>query len=133
MPPEIDRGQLRTLLLNSPTPGTVRWGHSVEKTVPLPNACVRLEFTRGTAEEFDLVVGADGAWSGVRPALSDAQPAYSGVGLSHQCGDDTLPGAVNGPHPQPVADPAPVPVLLQQAQPMRPCRNFQAITSITSA
>ncbi|KUN00198.1 FAD-dependent oxidoreductase [Streptomyces yokosukanensis] len=77
--PEIDRGQLRTLLLDSLTPGTVRWDHSVEKTVPLPDGTVRLEFTRGTAEEFDLVVGADGAWSRVRPALSDAQPAYSGV------------------------------------------------------
>ncbi|MFI9046226.1 FAD-dependent oxidoreductase [Streptomyces sp. NPDC053427] len=77
--PEIDRGQLRALLLDSLTPGTVRWGHAVEKTVPLPDGTVRLEFTRGTAEEFDLVVGADGAWSRVRPALSDARPAYSGV------------------------------------------------------
>ncbi|KOV56236.1 FAD-dependent oxidoreductase [Streptomyces sp. MMG1121] len=77
--PEIDRGQLRTLLLDSLTPGTVRWDHAVEKTVPLPDGTVRLEFTRGSAEEFDLVVGADGPWSRVRPALSDAQPAYSGV------------------------------------------------------
>ncbi|MGW2185706.1 FAD-dependent oxidoreductase [Streptomyces sp. NPDC001719] len=77
--PEIDRGQLRTLLLDSLTPGTVRWDHAVEKVVPLPDGTVRLEFTSGAAEEFDLVVGADGAWSRVRRALSDAQPAYSGV------------------------------------------------------
>ncbi|AJC61605.1 NAD(P)/FAD-dependent oxidoreductase [Streptomyces sp. 769] len=77
--PEVDRGQLRALLLNSLTPGTVRWGHSVDRAVPLPDGTVRLAFTHGAAEEFDLVVGADGAWSQVRPALSDAQPAYTGV------------------------------------------------------
>lgn len=77
--PEIDRGHLRTLLLDSLTPGTVRWDHAVEKVVPLPEGTARLEFTHGGAEEFELVVGADGAWSRVRRALSDAQPAYSGV------------------------------------------------------
>lgn len=77
--PEADRGQLRALLLNSLTPGTVRWGHSVDRAVPLADGTVRLAFTHGTVEEFDLVVGADGAWSQVRPALSDAQPAYTGV------------------------------------------------------
>ncbi|AIA01115.1 FAD-dependent oxidoreductase [Streptomyces noursei] len=76
--PEVDRGQLRALLLDSLTPGTVRWDHSVARAVPLGDGTVRLEFTRGTVEEFDLVVGADGAWSQVRPALSDAQPAYTG-------------------------------------------------------
>ena len=39
----------------------------------------RLLFSDGTTEDFDLVVGADGAWSRVRPALSDATPGYTGV------------------------------------------------------
>ncbi|WP_275466932.1 FAD-dependent oxidoreductase [Streptomyces noursei] len=76
--PEVDRGQLRALLLDSLTPGTVRWDHSVARAVPLGDGTVRLEFTRGNVEEFDLVVGADGAWSQVRAALSEAQPAYTG-------------------------------------------------------
>ncbi|MGW7019013.1 FAD-dependent oxidoreductase [Streptomyces decoyicus] len=79
--PEIDRGRLRTLLLDSLAPGTVRWGHSVRAVTPLPHGTARLHHHDDTVEDFDLVIGADGAWSRVRPALSDAQPAYSGVTL----------------------------------------------------
>lgn len=86
--PEIDRGHLRTLLLDSLAPGTVRWDHPVEKTVPLPDGTVRLEFARHAAEEFDLVIGADGAWSRVRRALSDAQPTYSGAAFVEVCFND---------------------------------------------
>ncbi|WP_433258588.1 FAD-dependent oxidoreductase [Streptosporangium sp. CA-135522] len=77
--PEIDRGQLRALLMDSLIPGTVRWNHCVETTTALPDGAVRLDFTNGSSELFDLVVGADGAWSRVRPALTHAEPAYSGV------------------------------------------------------
>lgn len=77
--PEIDRGQLRGLLLDSLTEGTVRWDHAVSAVTPLPDGTCRLLFGTGTAEDFDLVVGADGAWSRVRPALSHAVPAYTGV------------------------------------------------------
>ncbi|MER5549183.1 NAD(P)/FAD-dependent oxidoreductase [Streptomyces sp. NPDC002589] len=77
--PEIDRGQLRSLLLDSLTEGTVRWGRSVTGVAPLGDGTCRLLFGDGTAEDFDLVVGADGAWSRVRPALSHAAPGYTGV------------------------------------------------------
>ncbi|MFE2140322.1 FAD-dependent oxidoreductase [Streptomyces sp. NPDC059456] len=77
--PEIDRGQLRGLLLDSITEGTVRWARAVTGVSPLPDGTCRLLFSDGTAEEFDLVVGADGAWSSVRPALSGAVPGYTGV------------------------------------------------------
>ncbi|MBX7554184.1 NAD(P)/FAD-dependent oxidoreductase [Streptomyces sp. NPDC004232] len=77
--PEIDRGQLRGLLLDSLTEGTVRWARAVTGVTPLPDGTCRLLFADGTAEEFDLVVGADGAWSRVRPALSHAAPRYTGV------------------------------------------------------
>ncbi|MBT2225221.1 NAD(P)/FAD-dependent oxidoreductase [Nonomuraea sp. NEAU-A123] len=75
--PEIDRGQLRGLLLDSLTPGTVRWGHGVDGVDPLEGG-VRLRFADGTTADFDLVIGADGAWSRVRPAVSDAIPRYTG-------------------------------------------------------
>ncbi|GGP33006.1 FAD-dependent oxidoreductase [Streptomyces abikoensis] len=77
--PEIDRGQLRGLLLDSLAPGTVRWGCPVSRVVPLGDGTHRMLLEDGTSEDFDLVVGADGAWSRVRPALSEATPRYTGV------------------------------------------------------
>lgn len=41
-----------------------------------------------------------------------------GVGLGHQRGEHPLPGAVDGPHPQPVVDTPPVAVLLRQVHPL---------------
>ncbi|MDS0138645.1 MULTISPECIES: NAD(P)/FAD-dependent oxidoreductase [unclassified Amycolatopsis] len=73
--PEIDRGQLRGILLDSLSPGTVRWGRPVADVTE----AARLTFADGTSEEFDLVVGADGAWSRVRRALTGVRPQYSGV------------------------------------------------------
>jgi 2-polyprenyl-6-methoxyphenol hydroxylase-like FAD-dependent oxidoreductase len=77
--PEIDRGQLRGLLLDSLAEGTVRWDRAVSKVAPQPDGTCRLLFGDGASEDFDLVVGADGAWSRVRPALSPAAPHYTGV------------------------------------------------------
>ncbi|MEV7673555.1 NAD(P)/FAD-dependent oxidoreductase [Streptomyces sp. NPDC088752] len=77
--PEIDRGLLRGLLLDSLAPGTVRWGHAL-RSVEGPAGDPRLlRFADGTAVEADLVVGADGAWSRVRRAVSPATPRYTGV------------------------------------------------------
>jgi 2-polyprenyl-6-methoxyphenol hydroxylase-like FAD-dependent oxidoreductase len=72
--PEIDRGALRGLLLDSLEPGTVHWGHTLERAEP-----GRLTFREGTVRETDLIVGADGAWSRVRPLLSPVEPVYSGI------------------------------------------------------
>lgn len=77
--PEIDRGKLRDLLLGSLNPGTVRWGHRLDRAEPLGDGRHRLHFTHGVSSDADLVVGADGAWSRVRRILSDAVPAYTGV------------------------------------------------------
>ncbi|MFJ8544456.1 FAD-dependent oxidoreductase [Streptomyces sp. NPDC093586] len=77
--PEINRGHLRDLLLNSLRPGTVRWGRALE-SVGGPSCGPRtLHWTDGTTSEADLVIGADGAFSRVRPAVSPAVPQYSGV------------------------------------------------------
>lgn len=77
--PEIDRGQLRDLLLNSLEPDTVRWSHRLAHVEPLSAGAHRLYFADGTTTEADLVIGADGAWSQVRRMLSDATPVYTGV------------------------------------------------------
>ncbi|WP_329067382.1 FAD-dependent oxidoreductase [Amycolatopsis sp. NBC_01480] len=77
--PEIDRGQLRTLLLDSLQPGTVHWGHGLERVSGPDDGPRQLHFTDGTTVETDLVIGADGAYSRVRPSVSDAIPGYTGI------------------------------------------------------
>ncbi len=89
--PEIDRGLLRGLLLDSLEPGTVRWGRTLDR-VGDPG---RLHFTDGTTVETDLVIGADGAWSRVRPAVSAAVPHYAGITFLEAWFDD-----VENAHPE---------------------------------
>ena len=86
--PEIDRGQLRELLLDSLVPDTVHWGVSIERVTPLENGTARLHLRDGSVHDFDLVIGADGAWSKVRRALSGATPAYMGSTLFETALDD---------------------------------------------
>ncbi|RDG35350.1 FAD-dependent oxidoreductase [Streptomyces corynorhini] len=74
--PEIDRGQLRDLLLG---PLGVRWGRDVTRVGPGSRDGVPVHFADGRQETFDLVVGADGAWSRTRPAVSSVTPHYTGV------------------------------------------------------
>lgn len=74
--PEIDRRQLRDLLLG---PLAVGWGRGVAQVVPGTRDGVLVRFADGRQETYDLVVGADGAWSRVRPAVSPVTPHYTGV------------------------------------------------------
>lgn len=77
--PEIDRPQLRRLLLESLRAGTVRWGCKLRRV----EADGTLRFERAGAEVveegFGLVVGADGAWSKVRELLCTVPPVYAGI------------------------------------------------------
>lgn len=73
--PELDRGDLRRILLGSLPEGLIRWGSAVAR---VKEGGV-LELSDGNEEAFDLVVGADGAWSKVRPILSAVMPHYSGI------------------------------------------------------
>ncbi|KAK6952759.1 hypothetical protein Daesc_005053 [Daldinia eschscholtzii] len=94
--PEIDRAQLRDLILDSLEPGTVHFNSKLLKINTQENSKLTLVFADGReVTDFDLVVGADGAWSKVRPSISDTEPFYSGIaGLDCRISD------VDAKHPE---------------------------------
>ncbi len=77
--PEVDRTELRQMLRHSLPEGVVRWHHKLLAAKPQEDGSFELAFESGVTETFDLVVGADGAWSRIRPLVSETRPTYSGV------------------------------------------------------
>ena len=77
--PEIDRGDLRRMLVDSLRPGTIRWGHKLTSISVDRDGRRELQFANGHRAAAEVLVGADGAWSRVRPLLTEARPQYSGV------------------------------------------------------
>ncbi|MFD1601889.1 FAD-dependent oxidoreductase [Flavobacterium artemisiae] len=76
--PEIDRGPLRSLLLDSLNPETVVWDShiiSIEKVADK----WKIIFKNGQTVFADIVIGSDGANSKIRPFVTLIKPFYSGV------------------------------------------------------
>jgi 2-polyprenyl-6-methoxyphenol hydroxylase-like FAD-dependent oxidoreductase len=80
--PEIARNALTNLLLQNVPSDIIKWKHKI--TIIRSNRSsttgateITLDLGENGAATYDLVVGADGAWSRIRKLLSDAQPFYS--------------------------------------------------------
>lgn len=76
--PEIDRGPLRKILLDSLEPDTAVWNSHFASLKPV-NDGWQLEFQNGQAAFADIVIAADGANSKIRPLITPIKPFYSGV------------------------------------------------------
>ncbi|GHJ42091.1 NAD(P)/FAD-dependent oxidoreductase [Streptomyces sp. TS71-3] len=96
--PEIDRVQLRHLLLDALPPETVTWGARVDEVTPLPGGRHRVSLADGSRLDADLVLACDGIRSRARPLVTAARPAYSGITFVHGDLRDPGPGSFVARH-----------------------------------
>jgi len=76
--PEIDRGALRDLLIAALLPHTIVWDSQFASMVQVNNTW-ELQFKNGTTATADIVIGAEGYRSKIRPHVTDITTRYSGA------------------------------------------------------
>jgi len=80
--PEISRHALIQLLISRLPTDQIKWNHKLlSATSPTASGRteIELDFGPNGKHTFDLVIGADGAWSKVRNLLTDVNPRYEGT------------------------------------------------------
>ena len=75
--PEIDRGPLQQILLDSLEPGTIVWDKQFVSLTQQNGTC-RVQFKDGTEINADIVIAADGANSNLRPYITSMKPFFVG-------------------------------------------------------
>ncbi|EJD44208.1 FAD/NAD(P)-binding domain-containing protein, partial [Auricularia subglabra TFB-10046 SS5] len=76
--PEIDRTALRKILVDAAPESSIKWGHAFVSASPVAGTSEwELTFANGHKAVVDLLVGADGGRSRVRPLVSDAAVTYT--------------------------------------------------------
>ncbi|KAJ3227078.1 hypothetical protein HDU81_006950 [Chytriomyces hyalinus] len=76
--PEISRNNLTTLLLSHIPAEHMKWNHKLLSATPSDRK-VTLDFGENGVLQYDIVIGADGAWSKIRKLLTPVTPVYAGV------------------------------------------------------
>jgi len=76
--PEIDRGPLQQILLESLKPGTLVWDSNFAALHPQGEGW-KIAFKSGDFAFAHIVIGADGANSNIRPYITQIKPFYAGV------------------------------------------------------
>jgi 2-polyprenyl-6-methoxyphenol hydroxylase-like FAD-dependent oxidoreductase len=80
--PEIDRSELRGILLSSIDPASIKWNHRIASiSSSSPPYTLHFSSSQNETAEADIIIGADGAWSKVRRFLTDVKPQYTGISM----------------------------------------------------
>lgn len=73
------RTDLRNTLIESLAEGTIQWDHKITEITAIDNDTYEINFTSQPSTITSLLIGADGAWSKVRPLLHSVKPRYTGL------------------------------------------------------
>lgn len=76
--PEINRNQLRTLLIDSLTPHTIRWDHKFINAEPMDHTW-RIHFDNQPTTTADLLIIANGGMTTGRTYVTDTPVEYTGT------------------------------------------------------
>lgn len=76
--PEVLRGDLRKILIDSLPSDTIIWNKKVRNVQSIEGGKYQVDFQDDTSIVRNILIGADGAWSKVRKLLTNVKPEYMG-------------------------------------------------------